>query len=440
MFLLWAMTATGAARARLPRAKRFNKESQIAAAKAAGCWFATAYITPPTLSLADGVSLYGSCVFDETSYLYRSTIMGNPAVQAKGIKKPTVIQGFVILGSSAVHTAEASVAITVNDCSGLVFRQDVLASGKGGSGGNGNTPAAGTGATGGYALNAVDGAQGGNACYLSPPSGTTGKGGKGANRNQIHSSWGLNPRADCKSINDSLSQTGNSSGSVIGGVAGGRGTAGCACQGGGGNAGDGGDGGAGKMGGNGAQGGSPNPDTKGGFAGTIWRPNSGITGTPGQVGSGGGGGGSGGSGAVRSGQDGSAGRAGAAEAAVVVVRAYRRTAGWSFCPARSILILRSGLADANVIIPGPGGQGGKGGAGSGGAGGNGGPSFGIALVNSSPVSPDGLTIYAGQPGAGGELGPGGQNDAQNKGADGKAGMAGFSNNSNPIVSYTSSSL
>lgn len=243
------------------------------------------------LSLADGVSLYGSCVFDETSYPYRSTIMGNPAVQAKGIKKPTVIQGFVILGSSAVHTAEASVAITVNDCSGLVFRQDVLASGKGGSGGNGNTPAAGTGATGGYALNAVDGAQGGNACYLSPPSGTTGKSGKGANRNQIHSSWGLNPRADCKSINDSLSQTGNSSGSVIGGVAGGRGTAGCACQGGGGNAGDGGDGGAGKMGGKGAQGGSPNPDTKGGFAGTIWRPNSGITGTPGQVGSGGGGGG-----------------------------------------------------------------------------------------------------------------------------------------------------
>ncbi|MBV8863812.1 MAG: hypothetical protein JO210_00260, partial [Acidobacteriaceae bacterium] len=259
------------------------------------------YNTGNPLNLADGVGLYGSCIFDETSYQYRSTIMGNPAIQAKAIKKPTVIQGFVILGSSAVHTGEASVALVVSDSNGLILRQDVLASGKGGNGGNGNTPSAGSGGAGRGAPTGVSGGAGGSACFLNPPPGSTGKGGKGADRQQVHSQWGIAPKATCTNNNypASLAEAGQPSGAVSGGAGGDRGSAGCACSGGGGDAGNGGNGVPGKTGASGAQGGSPNPDTKGGFAGIIWRPNLGGTGTPGQVGSGGGGGGSGGYGALR---------------------------------------------------------------------------------------------------------------------------------------------
>ncbi len=447
------------------------------------------YKTGNPVSLADGVSLYGSCVFDETPYLYRSTVIGNPAIEAKGINKSTVIEGFVILGGTAVHSGEASVALIVSNSTGLVLRENILATGRGGIGANGNTPFAGGGQSGRYAPNSNTGGAGGVACSSSPPSGSTGKGGKGADLQQIFSS-GCAFECNCSNNNypASVGENGGNSGSVPGGAGGQRGSSGCACVGrGGGDAGTGPDGRPGNMGAASTQGGLPNSDTKGSFAGTIWRPNFGGTGTSAQVGSGGGGGGSGGFAALRgydySGFPGGGGGGGGCGGP----GGTGAQQGGASVPLVLLVSSVAGLAGSNALIPGPGGQGGKGGigarggnggsgvtgylgqqyhvqqgvggivckgtvpgrggrggnggqggAGSGGAGGNGGPSFGIAVVNSPPLSADGIVIYAGQSGRGGDLGPAGQNDAQNKGADGKTGLAGFS--SDPIVSFTSTGL
>ena len=444
------------------------------------------YNVASPLQLADGVSLYGSCIFDETPFRYRSTIVGRPAIRANGIKTATTIYGFVILGSSGVSAAEASLAVVVSNSSGLIFSRNVLASGRGGTGGNGSTPFAYGGNSGRYAPNANTGGAGGVACYTNPP-GSVGQGGKGADYQQLYSTGGLT-RLGCSNNNypASLGQPGQASGSFAGGDGGGRGSAGCACSGGGDNAGAGPAGQPGKTGASGKQGGTPNTDSKGTFAGTIWRPGVGGTGASGEVGSGGGGGGSGGYG-VLPGEDfpgfpgGGGGGGGCGGPGGVGAQQ-----GGASIPLVLFASSIAGLTDGNLIIPGPGGRGGtggtgarggsggggatgylghqynvtkglngivckglvpgqggkggtggQGGAGSGGAGGNGGPSFGIALVNSSSFSPNGITIYPAQPGEGGQLGAAGQNDAQNKGTDGKAGLPGFSDNGNSIVSFSS---
>ena len=448
------------------------------------------YNTGNPVILADGISLYGSCLFDETSYQYRSTIIGNPAVQAVGIKKPTVIQGFVLLGNGAVHTAEASVALMVSNSNGLTLKHNVLASGAGGRGSAGAYADGGAGGDGHSASGSIGGA-GGKACQANPPPASDGGGGRGADFNNVYT-WGRFVLAKCRTnnVSESVGKRGEKSGTVSGGGGGERGGAGCMCDPNQGNSGDGPTGGNGNQGPNSSAGGSPNPDNKGAFKGTAWLANRGGSGASGQVGSGGGGGGSGGyavyvptfvwqplkdfngrpgGGGGGGGCGGPGGQGGQQGGASIPLLLFNSSV--------------TGLADANVLIPGPGGRGGngatggkggpggqgahgqkgakedlwaigacrgwgpgdggkggnggQGGAGSGGAGGNGGPSFGIALVNSAPVSANGLTIYAGQPGGGGDLGAGGQNDANNKGVNGKPGIAGFADNANPIVSYTS---
>lgn len=452
---------------------------------------------PEVINIADGVSLYGSCIFDETPYRYRSTIIGNPAIQAKGINKPTVVEGFVILGSNAMKSGEASIALTVSNSTGLVLRENLMASGKGGNGGNGRTPEPGQGQSGSNASSTAGGA-GGIACVLNPPAGSTGRGGKGADLRPISSSCNkLRGVCDCSDRPEApapVGANGVNSGSISGGAGGHAGSAGCACEGGRArSAGTGWDGGSGRMGAFSTQGGSPNPDTKGSFTGTTWQPNAGGTGLAGQVGSGGGGAGPGGfsaltgSGTNRNGYAGGGGGGGGCGGP----GGTGAEQGGASVPLVLFASSVTGLGASNTFIPGPGGQGGKGGvgaqggrggsggrgfhgqqwdvtqttilgadvckgripgfggnggnggqggAGGGGAGGNGGPSFGIALVNSSPLPAGGVIIYRAQPGSGGALGTGGQNDAANKGQNGEAGSRGFSDDRNSIVSFTSKNL
>lgn len=465
----------------------------IANCRGEGCGVLVRYGTynlAAPLQLVDGVSLYGSCIFDETAYRYRTAIIGRPAMRANGIQKPTVVYGFVISGSSGASAAEASFAMVVSNSTGLTLSHDVVASGRGAAGGNGNTGFAGAGEFGKYAPSDTIGGQGGRACTVSPPPGSAGKGGKGADFQQLHSS-GCFLTCNCNNNNypASIGKDGEKSGTVSGGGGGQRGTSGCACSNrSGGDAGGGPEGGKGNPGVCGTQGGVSNLDAKGSFAGTVWAPNRGGTGIEGQVGSGGGGGGSGGFGVVfppttdYPGYPGGGGGGGGCGGP-------GGTGGEQGGASIPLVLLNSsvaGLADANVLIPGPGGRGGngatgarggtggqgasgrtgirwqigkaacsgtvpgfggkggnggQGGAGAGGAGGNGGPSFGIALVSSPAFSAGGITIYPAQPGEGGTLGTGGQNDGfQCKGGDGQAGRSGFSNDANSIVSFDGASV
>jgi hypothetical protein len=131
------------------------------------------YQLPAPLELADGISVYGSCVFDGTQRRYRSMILGRPAIRANNINKPTTLHGFVILGTSAANPNEASIAVTVSNSKGLMLSHDVLASGKGGNGSNGGSTNGLSGASGGFASGNSGGA-GGRACPSSPPPGSTG--------------------------------------------------------------------------------------------------------------------------------------------------------------------------------------------------------------------------------------------------------------------------
>ena len=437
-----------------------------------------------TVRLADGVSLYGSCSFDGSDRKYRSTLLGRPAISADGINQPTMIHGFVIYGESGGNPGEASVAVTVANSSGLRLSDDVLASGTGGAGEQGSAVAGDTGGSGKPPVANAGGA-GGAACPANPPPGPIGKGGYGADFQQLYSS-GCFIRCKCDNNNypASVGKNGENSGNVLGGTGGPRAGPGCFCDGGR-TAGNGPAGQDGRSGACGEQGGLANPDRKGSFAGTVWHPNRAGNGAAGEVGSGAGGGGSGGfgvnfppttdyhgypggggGGGGCGGGGGTGGQQGGASVPLVLVNS-------------SI----AGFTNQTVIIPGPGGRGGdgagggkggaggpgangkagrqwylsnaactgyvpglggrggrggQGGAGGGGAGGNGGPSFAVALVNSQLTLGSATTIYAAQPGAGGVRGPGGQNaSTQCKGADGQSGAPGFFDNQNSIVRFAS---
>jgi hypothetical protein len=440
-----------------------------------------------SVQLVNGVSVYGSCVFDGSERKYRSTVLGRPAISANNISKTTILSGFVIMGTDA-GAGQASVAMTVSNSTGLALNHNVLASGRGG---NGNAGVYADGARGGDGnrANGNTGGAGGGACPANPPTGTAGLGGKGADFKSIRSS-GCFALCNCENNNypNSVGKNGESSGNVLGGGGGERGKDGCDCGYFVGDSGDGPRGGNGGAGNCGTAGGTPNNNNKGSFNGTTWIASSGNAGDAGQVGSGGGGGGSGGfgvnidnsfrttdypgkagGGGGGGGCGGPGGRGGQQGGASIPLVVFDSSV--------------TGLAATNVLIPGPGGRGGdgaaggkggpggngvpgpiavkhdvhsvgfcrgwvpgsggegggggQGGAGSGGAGGNGGPSFGIALVN-SPALGGGIKIYAAQAGSGGKDGSAGQNaPPQCKGADGQKGGPGFSDNNNSIVSFTS---
>ncbi len=446
------------------------------------------YNLPAALDLTDGVSVYGSCVFDGEDHKYRSTILGRPAIRANNINKPTTVHGFVIMGTSAANPAEASIAIVISNSKGLALNHDVVASGRGGDGSNAAPGANGfSGGTGHFPIG-NSGGVGGQACPANSPPQSAGEGGRGADFQQLYSHC-FGSSCDCDNNNypASLGKMGQDSGGVRGGDGGGRGTSGCRCVHASGGSGDGPPGKGGNPGACASTGGKPDSNNKGAFNGTVWVPTRNSTGSAGEVGSGGGGGGSGGMGVFAAlfsktidypGKPGGGGGGGGCGGG----GGLGGLQGGASIP---LVLFNSsiiGLANANAFVPGPGGRGGtggpggkggsggegstgavgrerqisgtcngtvpgtggkggtggQGGAGSGGASGNGGPSFGIALVNSSPLSASDLAIYPAQPGTGGSRGTGGQNEpSQCKGADGELGFTGFSDNNNSVVSFTS---
>jgi hypothetical protein len=439
-----------------------------------------------SLQLADGISLYGSCSFDGVDRKYRSTVLGLPAISANNVNTPTMIFGFVVTGADAAP-GQASIAMAVSNSKGLTLSHDVLASGKGGNGSSGLSVNGGPGGEGFRAIGSIGGA-GGKACPSNPPPGDTGAGGQGADYQQVFTRCFITCNCSNNNYPNSLGKQGKSSGNVQGGGGGGRGSSGCYCEDrAGGDSGKGQTGGTGNPGACSTTGGKPDANTLGSFRGTTWIPGRGDLGGTGQVGSGGGGGGSGGVGVdyaipIRDfngmpggggggggcgGPGGQGGQQGGASIPLVLLNssivAVPNTnvfipgpggsggggatggtggpggGGHSGATGTRFRVTQGGFCSG--LVPGYGGQGGdggQGGAGGGGAGGNGGPSFAIALVNSPQLAAPGIAIYPALPGVGGHKGLGGQNNSsQCKGADGQAGVPGFSNNNNSIVSFTS---
>lgn len=443
------------------------------------------YPLSAAIQLSDGVSVYGSCVFDNsTSEPYRTMLQappdGKPAITASGINTATTLYGFVVLGSDATTDGQASIAMTVSSSKGLTISHTVLAAGKGADGASrGAEPQAGAGGPGGEPSAPDQGGEEGVACPSSLMVGS-GNGGTGADINRLRTSACNLFDCTChtSSTLDAAGKTGQASGKVKGGNGGGIGAGGCACvftpharPG---------DGGAGRHGNPGACG------NVGGKAisnvwGTVntnngkfsnWEPVNGGAGESGAVGSGGGGGGSGGyavfvgvshnrlfdgrsggggGGGGCGGTGGMGGQQGGASIPLVLVGSSLNLIQNSYIPGpggRGGNGGQGGIGGEGgpgaqgfpghdidigpICIPmhqrvpgsgGPGGNGGQGGAGAGGAGGNGGPSIGIALVEGSPAPPSESGIYDGSPGTPGSKGKGGQNaHDQCQGADGSDGV------------------
>jgi hypothetical protein len=409
------------------------------------------YKTTATITLRDGVSVYGSCVFDKAGDArYRTVVQatpasGMPAISANAISTPTTVYGLVVIGKDETAPGAASVAMAVGNSSGLALRAMVLLSGQGGPGRDGTTNASpvgnGEGATPADPNNWQYRGVGGRSC----PSNHTTEDGNG----------GLGGTADfsgSKCNNWIMPSAGNPSGSVNGGPAGFPGQGGNWCT-------DipsysptsGTNGIFGYTGGAGAPA-MASPLVAGSIVQTAWQPSKGNDGQAGAVGSGGGGGGPGGScywyyggggyhgyagaaggGGGCGGSAGSAGQQGGASIALIL-SASRVDFG-----EHSLGIIAgagggggkggsSGSGGAGgaggagvqnnklqnlygfgycVGLSGNGGQGGDGGPGSGAAGGNGGPSIGIALAGNSPPPTSDSGIYVGVPGNGGGGGAGG---------------------------------
>ena len=429
------------------------------------------YAVTSPVQLANGIDVYGSCVFDDADPRYRTTVTGSPAFTASSINTKTLLQGFVVMGTDGSQPGQASIAMTVSGSSGLTISRSVLTSGKGA---DSTSPGAvdGTAGGGGLPRNNNSGGAGGLACSANPT--TTGMGGQGADFQQVYSS-GCFVGCACSNNNypNSEGRVGTASGAVQGGNGGLRSDQqGCMC-GANGDPGDGGTGSPGNPGACGTSGGGPSPDAKGTFSGITWTSTQGGSGDSGQVGSGGGGGGSGGMATVVGGPDipGLPGGGGGGGGCGGNGGAGGRQGGASIPLVLSQSTI-TGLDVDNALIPGPGGTGGngasggkggpggagdpgpkghqthveqalycsgnapgsggkggaggQGGAGSGGAGGNGGPSSGIALVNSSN-NYSSVVIYPTQPGTKGSGGAGGNNSSsQCTGAGGHDGVLGAS--------------
>jgi hypothetical protein len=142
------------------------------------------YSLASPVNLANGVDVYGSCVFDESDPRYRTIATGSPAFAANGINTKTLLDGFVIVGADATQPGQASIAMTVTNSSGLTIHRSILASGKGG---DGFSPAAvdGTSGEGGSGPRLNTGGGGGRACAANPTS--IGMGGQGADFQQVYS-------------------------------------------------------------------------------------------------------------------------------------------------------------------------------------------------------------------------------------------------------------
>ena len=423
------------------------------------------YKTTATISLKDGVSIYGSCHFNgapvanSAAARYRTVIeaapaAGSPALNGDAINLPTVVSDLVIVGKDEAETGITSIASIVMVAShsrGITMTGSTLVAGKGGPGVPGRSLQAGPGGPG-YSNKGLGQGHGGVACPATNTDGI-GDGGQGGNYNNPGIS-DCNYTCNCTSDPKSVGTAGQDSGPVKGGAGGGSGGAGCGCA----RVNDappgrpGTPGNAGSCSNQGGQPGSP----FGSFQGAKWTASVGGTGAPGAVGSGGGGGGGGGP-AVNSddsyqqypgqpggggggggcgGPGGTGGGQGGASIALVLVDSIiagvpepnslipgpggtggvggvggiggvggaGAVGGDGYRPYDPWYISPNVCSfNGNAGDGGPGGAGGRGGPGSGGAGGNGGPSLGIVLSGSpNPGSASG--IYAGLPGPGGATG------------------------------------
>ena len=96
------------------------------------------YATSATIKLRDGISVHGSCRFDgEADRQYRTVLNaapapGTPAVGADGVNRPTVFDGFVVIGKDETAGGSASIAMAVSNSKGLTLTRSVLVAGRGG--------------------------------------------------------------------------------------------------------------------------------------------------------------------------------------------------------------------------------------------------------------------------------------------------------------------
>lgn len=427
------------------------------------------YPTDATITLKDGISVYGGCRFDgEPDKMYRSTIhvtaslAGMPAIVANGIDTPTLIHGLVVVGSDETASGTASLAMTVSDSRALVLIQTVLASGHGGDGRSGasTTTAGGPGQAAGY------GYSGGLSC----PSNRVVGAGDGGRGGTDAPTWN---NGNCQTSDSG--ENGQRSGAVTGGALGQHGTAGLWCANRPHDA-----PGIGAIGGPGSQGAcgrvaQASPLSAGSFDGTAWRPSQGDDGEAGAVGSGGGGGGAGGACGDQTFFNGLPGGGGGGGGCGGGRGAGGQQGGASI----PLTLVNSSITRdpaLNSVVPGPGGQGGDagsaalggtggrggtgataprwlywghycgaegnsggaggwGGSGSGGAGGHGGPSIGIALVRSSPAPPVNGGIYAPMPGLPGRGGDGGGQAPVDGACIGPAGLAAAAGLGAPVFNF-----
>ena len=460
------------------------------------------YRPSTSVVLADGVDVYGGCVFgSEVDQGYQTVVRGNPAVKADGIKGATTVATLQLVAEDAVNPGESSVAMLVsNSLSGVLsITKSTLASGRGGTGASPGA-SAGSGGQAGSIPNGRTGGAGGAACSASPPAGGAGSGGNGSSFNNVSTS-GCFALCKCSGNGNTAAQAGKDSGTAYakGGNAAGNGGAGCDCGYFTGDAGNGGKGGAGNQGGCSDVVGQTNPDNIGQFEGAVWVANKGGNGGNGEVGSGGGGGGAGGYGANidnrfnvtdfggypgggggGGGCGGNGGQGGQQGGASIPLVLYKATvlnlktdvlipgpggqggagapggiggtggSGMTGTSGGQVHITSIGFCSGSAPgLGGAGGEGGQGGAGSGGAGGNGGPSFGVAVIGAPFLDrPSELTIYPAQPGSAGTGGVGAKNvqkksdgkdtDKPCQGATAQGGGAGYFNNGSSILLFDGS--
>ena len=396
------------------------------------------YRTTETITLKNGVSVYGSCRFDApgtdpVAANYRTLIEampvpGTPAMIGESINAPTVVSGLAIVSAVDHPLSAPSIVMVVSHSKGLTLQDSALYAGEGigggykdpqqqgGPGGTGSSPAGGASQAGGT---------GGVACVAATPAGGVGKGGQGGDFQTI-------VNADCRgglycSCNDgsyprSLGRAGAASGTIDGGAGGDRGAPGCGCEYGVDGVPDGNPGNPGPAGACSSQGGAPS-GRFGRFQGTSWTRVDGAVGGAGGVGSGGGGGGSGGMSALNHPEDpaqfwdGLAGGGGGGGGCGGPGGAGGQQGGASI----ALVLVDStvtGVPDRNSFVPGPGGQGGEGD--DGGLGGAGGP--GAPGLPGHTMHIDKETVCSADvPGAGGPGGPGGQGGAGSGGAGGAGG-------------------
>jgi uncharacterized protein YjbI with pentapeptide repeats len=414
------------------------------------------YPLTSSISLRDGVDVYGGCLpAVQAAPAYFSVVLapaeGKPAMEARDLSTPTVVQGFQLNGSNPSGTGSVvSVALQLTDSRGLSILDSEVVAGRGGAG-----------STGGQGTTARDGVAGSGRTPGSVS--CAGAGGEGAVERVAKADVGAF-RVKCKyscSENACYGWTGarsTSSGYAYGGAPGQDGCSG-ECWGPDGKKGETGDSGyPGRCG----TGGNPVNDTSGSFNDGRWQPSVGLAGSAGGGGGGGGGGGSGGfkitvcfwvpsnnngnpgGGGGSGGCGGGEGKGGVQGGASFAVVALRSAADFS----GSAIISGSGggggrggagvtggargagapgLTKQSGGNGGDGGPGGIGGAGGGGGGGNGGPSVGIALVGESAIETANATFYTGQSGAPGGSGPGGspKESGACRGSDGGTGKAGL---------------